>query len=167
MRPARIPLYVILATVVLLTASCGGAPQEDTPADGGEPATTQTTTDSTGSTMMDTTDTDSMMETTTMESTTMGSTTGEQAAEGPPVMVVEMSGLAFDPARVTVSPGTTVRWENEDDAEHNVISEGDDGPLQSDAFRNGGSYEYTFEETGEFAYFCTIHPFMKGAVVVR
>ena len=81
------------------------------------------------------------------------------------VVVVKIEGLVYEPSQVKVSPGSTVRWVNEDRAEHTVTSEG--GPLRSRVFGEGGSFEYTFERSGEFGYFCEVHPFMKGIVVVR
>lgn len=83
------------------------------------------------------------------------------------VVVVKIEGLVYEPSRVEVSPGTTVRWVNEDPAEHTVTSEEGGGPLRSDVFGEGGSFEFTFEKPGDFAYFCEVHPFMKGIVVVR
>lgn len=83
------------------------------------------------------------------------------------VVVVKIEGLVYEPSRVDVSPGSTVRWVNEDPAEHTVTSEEGGGPLRSDVFGEGGYFEFTFEKPGESAYFCEVHPFMKGIVVVR
>ena len=60
-----------------------------------------------------------------------------------------------------------VRWVNDGSADHTVTSGFPGGPLASDVFDSGGSFEYTSEEQGEeLAYFCKIHPFMTGSVVV-
>jgi plastocyanin len=83
------------------------------------------------------------------------------------VVVVKIEGLVYEPSRVEVSPGTTVRWVNEDPAEHTVTSEEGGGPLRSKVFGEGGSFEFTSEKPGDFAYFCEVHPSMKGIVVVR
>ncbi len=83
------------------------------------------------------------------------------------VVVVKIEGLVYKPSQVEVSPGSTVRWVNEDPAEHTVTSEDEGGPLRSEVFEEGGSFEFTFEKPGELAYFCEVHPFMKGIVVVR
>lgn len=82
------------------------------------------------------------------------------------VVVVKIEGLVYEPSVVEVSQGTTVRWVNRDPAEHTVTSEEGGGPLRSDTFGEGGFFEFTSEKPGEFAYFCEVHPFMKGIVVV-
>ncbi len=76
-------------------------------------------------------------------------------------------GLKYIPATVHVSAGTTVRWVNEDTAKHTVISDPSSGPLKSGEFGKGGSYERTFDKPGSFDYYCKVHPFMTGAVIVR
>lgn len=66
-------------------------------------------------------------------------------------------GLAFAPAAVRVSVGTTVRWEwTGRGGRHNVASE--DGTLSSDYYvTEGKTYEHTFEETGVVQYYCSPH----------
>lgn len=108
-----------------------------------------------------------MEKTAAMEGTSEGASGGAGSEGDGEVVVVKMNGLEYEPSSVEVSPGTTVRWENEDEAEHTVTSEDEGGVLDSDVFRAGGAYEYTFEEPGEFDYYCVVHPFMKGVVIVR
>ncbi|MEZ3142910.1 halocyanin domain-containing protein [Halobaculum sp. MBLA0143] len=66
-------------------------------------------------------------------------------------------GLAFDPAAVTVTTGTTVRWEwTGQGGRHNVAAE--DGTLSSSYYVvEGKTYEHTFEETGVVEYYCAPH----------
>lgn len=78
---------------------------------------------------------------------------------------VTISNFAYSPAKITVKKGTKVTWTNNDSVEHNVI--GDDlkelnGPL----LKKGESYSYTFDQVGEFSYYCGPHPYMKGTVIV-
>ena len=82
------------------------------------------------------------------------------------VVVVEIEGLVYEPSVVEMSQGTTVRWVNRDPAEHTVTSEEGGGPLRSNVFGEGGSFQHSFDKPGDFAYFCEVHPFMKGIVVV-
>ncbi len=77
--------------------------------------------------------------------------------------------LAFGPAAVRVDPGTTVAWEwTGRGGRHNVVAEDggfvSGGPVVSDEER----FEYTFEESGVYEYYCSPHRGlgMKGAVVV-
>ena len=69
--------------------------------------------------------------------------------------------------------GTTVRWTNNDAIAHTVtsgISDGSvgtaDGIFDSSFLNDGDTFVYTFEEVGEFPYFCTPHPWMIGTVTV-
>lgn len=72
----------------------------------------------------------------------------------------------FAPANVTVSMGDTVTWTNDSDAPHTVTSDGS-GPLDSDVFEEGRSFRFTFDQAGDFAYHCEIHPDMTGTVTVE
>ncbi|ELZ52536.1 MULTISPECIES: halocyanin domain-containing protein [Halorubrum] len=78
-------------------------------------------------------------------------------------------GLAFGPAAVAVSPGTTVVWEwTGQGGGHNVAAES--GDFESETVQEEGhTFEYTFEEPGTYEYVCTPHSSvgMKGAVVVQ
>lgn len=80
---------------------------------------------------------------------------------------VEIEDSAFKPASITVKKGTTVKWTNKDDIQHNVAPD-----EQSDAFKGspmlskGDSYSFTFNTVGTYSYHCTPHPFMKGTVTV-
>jgi hypothetical protein len=65
---------------------------------------------------------------------------------------------------VRVEPGTTVTVTNDDAMVHNLFGAG--GWLHGDLGR-GESTSHTFREPGTFAYACTLHPGMVGAVVVE
>lgn len=88
-------------------------------------------------------------------------TTGETQADAKTI-TIKMKRIAFTPPRVTVRVGQTVRWVNAEDVDHNVDSKA----FHSKTFRLGGSFEYTTEKPGTIAYICTVHPFMKGKLVV-
>ncbi|QKY15417.1 halocyanin domain-containing protein [Halorubrum sp. CBA1229] len=78
-------------------------------------------------------------------------------------------GLAFGPAAVAVSSGTTVTWEwTGEGGQHNVS--GSDGDFESETIgEEGHTFEHTFEESGIHTYVCTPHEAvgMKGAVYVE
>jgi len=63
-----------------------------------------------------------------------------------------------------------VRWENADTAAHTVTSgtpeDGPDGIFDSSLFAPGKDFEYQFTEAGNFDYFCLVHPWMTGVVIV-
>ena len=78
---------------------------------------------------------------------------------------VEISKFAFAPNEVSVAPGTTVVWINRDETPHQIANSGK--TVVSPAMDTGDRFEYTFTQEGDFAYFCTLHPFMTGVVHVR
>jgi plastocyanin len=67
---------------------------------------------------------------------------------------------------LTVKAGTTVTWTNDDPGMiHTVTSV--DGLFDSGFLDEGATWSYTFEEAGEFEYFCGPHPWMRAKVVVE
>lgn len=76
----------------------------------------------------------------------------------------------YIPSVITISAGESVTWINEDSAFHSVTSGFYDEP--QDLFDSGymdpfDSYTLTFDEAGTFDYFCTLHPWMEGQVIVE
>jgi plastocyanin len=93
--------------------------------------------------------------------TTTSKTTASQASGNS----VTLAGFAFSPASITVKVGTTVTWTNKDSATHTVVS--DSGVFQSGNLAVNATYTYTFSTAGSYAYHCSIHPSMKGTVIVQ
>lgn len=81
------------------------------------------------------------------------------------VVEVEVSNFKFVPETVTVSPGTTVTWTNADSAPHTATSRED--VFDSGSMSKGDTFSYTFGQTGTNQYYCTIHPYMEGTVIVE
>ena len=77
----------------------------------------------------------------------------EEASAGPVVVLVV--DVNFREKEVTVPVGTTVTWMYNGNLPHTVTS--DDGLFESGTLGSGGSFSYTFEEVGTFAYFCRFH----------
>jgi plastocyanin len=73
-------------------------------------------------------------------------------------------GRAYQPAALTVGRGQTVIWQNQSITHHTVTST--TGLFGSSSIAPGESYSVTFSNPGTFDYKCTIHPTMKGSVVV-
>ncbi len=76
----------------------------------------------------------------------------------------------YIPSEITISAGESVTWVNEDSAFHSVTSGFYDAP--QNLFDSGymdpfESYTLTFDESGTFDYFCTLHPWMEGQVIVE
>jgi plastocyanin len=76
---------------------------------------------------------------------------------------VEIHDYAFAPKTLMVPVGTTVRWTNHDGDTHTVTGAG----LKSKSFGMNAAYSYTFTQAGTFSYVCSLHPQMKGTVVVH
>ena len=88
----------------------------------------------------------------------------------------------YDPPQMFVTIGDTITWYNDDREAHTVTS-GDspgrfgwmdnkdfgipDGIFDSGRFMPGESWSYTFDESGIFSYYCTIHPWMEGIVIIE
>jgi plastocyanin len=78
---------------------------------------------------------------------------------------VAIQNFAFAPPTLTVSAGTTVVWKNEDDSPHRI---GDrTGALKSAALDDGETFSHTFASPGEYPYICTLHPYMRGKIIVK
>jgi plastocyanin len=84
----------------------------------------------------------------------------------PAQVIVSITRFAFGPAELTVRPGTQVTWVNHDQVPHTVTGK-DDKLLASPGLDTDDRYSQTFTRTGDFAYYCTVHPFMTGVVHVR
>ncbi len=76
----------------------------------------------------------------------------------------------FIPSMVTIDIGGEVIWENNDTAAHTITSgtavEGPSGVFDSSLVMAGSSFSHTFEDAGTFDYFCMVHPWMVGTVMV-
>ena len=83
----------------------------------------------------------------------------------------EETDECYIPATLNISAGTTVIWENNDAAAHLATSGtpdgGPDGVFDSGMIMGVATYEYEFSEMGEFVYYCLVHPWMVGTVVVE
>ncbi|MGV0038462.1 cupredoxin domain-containing protein [Mycobacterium colombiense] len=77
---------------------------------------------------------------------------------------VTIDGFAFAPVTLTVPAGTTVTWTNRDEEPHTVAAS--DGSFHSPGMGTGATFTHTFPTAGTFDYVCSIHPMMRGTVVV-
>lgn len=89
----------------------------------------------------------------------------EAAAPAGDEIAVDIQNFAFSPDPIAIAVGDTVTWTNQDGVPHTATGEG--GAFQSGAIAPGDSFGHTFEEAGEFPYFCEFHPGMAGTVVVE
>jgi plastocyanin len=143
LRTAPLALVAALA----LGACGGGDPGSDGAATTAAPAISNATSDATGSSTADAT-TDATADT-----------------AGPARIVISRS--RFDNVELRVAPGTTVVFENTDAFAHTITST-DASPIPFDSGDLGQdeTFEFTFDEVGEYPYFCQIHPTMRAVVIV-
>jgi amicyanin len=82
-----------------------------------------------------------------------------------PVATVGMDHTTFNPSEITVAPGTTVTWVNNEAMPHNVadLNKG----FRSKILAKDDKFSFTFATAGEYDYLCLIHPNMKGKVIVK
>ena len=80
------------------------------------------------------------------------------------------SGSCFLPSEVTIGVGETVTWVNDSTTIHTVTSgnpdDGFDGIFDSGIIMGEDTFSHTFTEAGQYEYFCSIHPWMQGTVMV-
>ncbi len=99
----------------------------------------------------------------------LGSLAGAQATHQ-----VKIDGVAFEPPILQVKPGDSVTWTNNYKQPHMVSTfrkvkgaSVQDGVLDSPMMKTGESFSYRFDKAGTFEYFCPIHVFMIGKVIVK
>ncbi len=85
---------------------------------------------------------------------------------------VFMQAIAFNPMEITIQAGESVTWTNQDIVPHTATSgnpgDGDLGAIfRSALLGQGGTFTHTFNDEGEFVYFCEVHPaMMRDAKVI-
>ena len=91
--------------------------------------------------------------------------------QGTSVPGCEETNECFLPYMVTVDVGGEVTWSNDDTAAHTETAgsaaDGPSGEFDSSLFMAGTTFSHTFESAGEFPYFCMVHPWMAGVVIVQ
>jgi plastocyanin len=78
---------------------------------------------------------------------------------------VSIVNMAFSPASLTVTAGTTVTWTNNDGMTHTVTA--NDNSFDSGNITTGSKFSKVFSTVGTYQYHCTIHSTMKGTIVVK
>jgi plastocyanin len=78
---------------------------------------------------------------------------------------VSIANFVFTPGEITIAPGVTVTWANDDGAPHGL--EYQDGAKGVDPLLPGASFTRRFDQPGTYEYHCSVHPYMTGRVVVR
>jgi plastocyanin len=82
----------------------------------------------------------------------------------PKVYTVEIANMEFKPAELTVHKGDTVIFLNKDMVVHDV-TEDQSKAWSSSNLPPGQSYSLVITQSAR--YYCSIHPVMKGKIVVQ
>lgn len=82
----------------------------------------------------------------------------------------ESTNECYLPYSLEIIAGDTISWSNDDTAAHTVTSrtpDGPDGVFDSSLFMAGNTFDFTFDESGTYSYFCMVHPWMIGEIIVN
>lgn len=81
------------------------------------------------------------------------------------------NGEFYVPETVETTVGSMINWKNDDFGPHTVTSgdmtTGKTGVFDSNIMQKGSTFSFLFDKVGEYDYFCTLHPFMTGRVIVK
>jgi plastocyanin len=94
-----------------------------------------------------------------------------EIAEGSGVPGCEVNNECYIPYSLEIQIHDTVLWDNVDTAAHTVTSgspsDGASGVFDSGLFMTATTFEFTFDEAGVYPYFCMVHPWMTGEIIVN
>jgi len=94
--------------------------------------------------------------------------TGAASPDAPYFWQSEKDGSTTGDVEILI--GDTIVWKNADTSFHTVTSgsesEGSDGLFDSKEFAPGKWFTYKFSEIGHYPYYCTLHPWMDGTIIV-
>ena len=142
-------LPVLIASLALLLAACGGAAPSPTAS---EPAATPSSEPSQAESAAPS------------EAAEPSEAAGEEAT-------VRLSQFAFDTEELTIAAGTEVSFVNADSAAH-TVTEGTDGaaaddPIIDEELTQNAATSFTFDEAGTYEITCLFHPSMNMTIVVE
>ena len=110
---------------------------------------------------------------------TASPTAAKPAAKAPTKDTVDIKLIAYRPAKLTVTAGATVTWNQMDAGTHTItsgtvaqgasgVTEQPDGMFASGEIATGKKYTHMFAKPGTYKYFCEIHPAtMTGEITVK
>jgi amicyanin len=90
---------------------------------------------------------------------------GQKAQRSP--VTVSIANSVFEPKELIVTAGTTVTWVNADDVPHTVTSTVSPLLFASKTLRAADTFSFEFTAAGTYDYFCKVHPYMTGKVLVK
>lgn len=76
---------------------------------------------------------------------------------------VSIDNYQFLPSTLTIHAGDSVKWTNNDRTAHIIKF----ASFESDSLSDGQTYNHKFNDKGKYNYICSIHPSMKGTIIVE
>lgn len=86
------------------------------------------------------------------------------AAAKNPIKIVTINNFSFKPSTLTIKANTKVTWKNSDKVPHTVVST---DLFESKMLTKGKNFTFKFTTPGTYDYNCSIHPSMKGKIIVK
>jgi plastocyanin len=77
--------------------------------------------------------------------------------------LIPCNAQGFQPRSVTIARGTTVVWQNCEEADYVIVA---DGGLFSGQLPTGSRFAYTFNVPGTYPYHINLYPDLSGVVNV-
>ncbi len=90
---------------------------------------------------------------------------GQSSPAPAAVVIVHIKNFAYVPASVTIKPGDSVQFVNDDSTAHTATAS--DKSFDSGNMDQNAKWAHAFKTAGTYAYICTYHPYMKGTIVVK
>ncbi len=90
---------------------------------------------------------------------------------GSSTLECEKTNECYIPYEIKIVNGGKITWSNDDYVAHTITSgtakEGPDGIFDSGLLISDRTFSHVFEKEGTFDYFCTIHPWIRGIIMVE
>lgn len=93
----------------------------------------------------------------------MSCNSGTTQHQGPKTDTVTIQSMKFSPSEISVNKGDTILFINKDFVQHDVSNA--DKQFYSDTINVGSGWILVADQSAD--YFCSIHPSMKGKIVVN
>lgn len=77
---------------------------------------------------------------------------------------ITINNFVFEPANIEINAGSTVIWFHNTSVTHILVSQ---SLFESNELNRGDNFTFTFPNSGEYNYYCSIHPSMKGRIIVK
>jgi len=80
-------------------------------------------------------------------------------------VTVDIRDFDYTPRDLTIDDGTTVTWTNYDSAPHTATDK--DDSWDTGRLDKNESASVTFDQPGQYDYYCTYHPYMEATLTVQ